>query len=85
MSSVGGIASALYTRAKGVWPVARFGVVLIDQRTVGNSSIQRLPHLCSLSKVLVLRPRNTSAFALSAWPLLLGWATDAKQTLLPRS
>ena len=31
MSSVGRTASAPYTRAKGVWPVARFGVVLIDQ------------------------------------------------------
>ena len=85
MSSVGRTASAPYTRAKGVCPVARFGVVLIDQRTAGNSSIQRLPLLCSLSKVFVLRPRNTSAFALSAWLLLRGCATEAKQTLLPRS
>ena len=85
MSSVGRTASAPYTRAKGVWPVARFGVVLIDQRTVGNSPIQCLPHLCSLPKVFVLRPRSTSAFALSAWPLLRWCATEAKQTLLPRS
>ena len=85
MSSLGRTASAPYTRAKGVWPVARFGVVLIDQRTADNSSIQHLPHLCSLSKVFVLRPRSTSAFALSAWPLLHQCATEAKQTLLPRS
>ena len=85
MSSVGRTASAPYTRVKGVWLVAQFGVVLIDQRTAGNSSIQRLLLLCSLSKVFVLRPRNTSAFALSAWPLLRGCATEAKQTLLPRS
>ena len=85
MSSVGRIASAPYTKAKGVWLVARFGVVLIDQRPVDNSSIQCLPHLCSLSKVFVLRPRSTSAFALSAWPLLHGCAMEAKQTLLPRS
>ena len=85
MSSVGRTASAPYTRAKGVWPVARFGVALIDQRTAGNSSIQRLPLLCSLSKVFVLRPHNTLAFALSAWPLLRGCATEAKQTLLLRS
>src|SRR3989337_4451025 len=85
MSSMGRTASAPYTREKGVWPVARFGVVLIDQRTAGNSSIQHLSHLCSLSKVLVLRPRNTSAFALFAWPLLRGCATEAKQILLPRS
>ena len=65
--------------------MARFGVVLINQRTTGNSSIQRCPHLRSLSKVLVRRPRNTSAFAVSAWPLLRGCATEAKQTLLPRS
>ena len=85
MSSMGRTASTRYTREKGVWPVARFGVVLIDQRTAGNSSIQRLPHLCSLSKVLVLRPRGTLAFALSARPLLHGCATEAKQILLPRS
>ena len=85
MSSVGRTASAPYTRANGVWPVAQFGVVLIDHRIAGNSSIQRLPLLCSLSKVFVLRPRNTSAFALSAWPLLRGCAMEAKQTLLPRS
>ena len=85
MSSMGRTASAPYTKAKGVWLVAQFGVVLIDQRTAGNSSIQRLPLLRSLSKVFVLRPRNTSAFALSAWPLLRGCATEAKQTLLPRS
>ena len=85
MSSVGRTASAPYTRAKGVWLVAQFGVVLIDQRTTGNSSIQRLPLLCSLSKVFVLRPRNTSPFSLSAWPLLRGCATEAKQTLLPSS
>src|SRR3990170_1082324 len=72
-------------REKGVWPVARFGVILIDQRTAGNSSIQRFPHLCSLLKVLVRSPCSTSAFALSAWPLLRGCATEAKQTLLPRS
>ena len=54
VSSVGTTASAPYTRAKGVWPVARFGIVLIDQRTVGNSSIQRLPLLRSLSKSLSL-------------------------------
>src|SRR3954470_18532079 len=58
MSSVGITASAPYTRAEGVWPVARFGVVLIDQRTAGNSSIQRLPLLCSLPKVFVLKPRK---------------------------
>ena len=85
MSFVGRTASAPYTRAKGVWPVARFGVVLIDQRTAGNSSIQRLPFWCSLSKVFVLRPCSTLAFALSAWPLLHGCAMEAKQTLLPRS
>ena len=85
MSSVGRTASAPYTRAKGVWPVAQFGVVLVNQRTAGNSSIQRLPLLCSLSKVFILKPRNTSAFALSAWLLLWGCATEAKQTLLPRS
>ena len=85
MSSVGITASAPYTRAKGVWPVARFGVVLIDQRTAGNSSIQRLPLLRSLSIVFVLKPRRTSAFALFTWPLLRGCATEAKQTLLPRS
>ena len=84
MSSVGRTASAAYTRAKGVWPVPQFGVVLFDQRTAGNSSIQRLPLLCSLSKVFVLRPRSTLAFALSAWPLLRGCATEAKPTLLPR-
>ena len=72
MSSVGRTSSTPYTRAKGVWPVARFSVVLIDQRTIGSSSIQRLPHLSILSKALVLRPRNTSTFALSAWSLLLG-------------
>ena len=33
---------------------------------LGNSSIQCLPLMCSLSKVLVLKPRSTSAFALSA-------------------
>lgn len=64
MSSVGRTTSAPWTREKGVWPVARFGVVLIDQRTTGNSLIQRLPLLCSLSKVLVLSPRSTSVFAL---------------------
>ena len=85
MCLVGRTTSAPYTRAKGVWPVARFGVALIDQRTVGNSSIQRLPLLCSLSKVFVLGPRSTSVFSLSAWPLLRGCATEAKQTLLPRS
>ena len=85
MSFMGRTASAPYTRAKGVWPVPQFGVILFDQRTAGNSSIQRLPLLRSLSKVFVLRPRNTSAFALSAWPLLRGCATKAKQTLLPRS
>ena len=85
MSFAGRTASAPYTRAKGVWSVARFGVVLIDQRTAGNSSIQRLPLLCSLSKDFVLMPRSTSAFALSAWPLLCQCATEAKQTLLPTS
>ena len=85
MSSVGRTASTPYTRAKGVWLVARFGVVLIDQRTTGNPSIQRLPLLRGLSKVFVLRPRNTSAFGLYAWSLLRGCATEAKQTLLPRS
>ena len=55
MSFVGRTASAPYTRAKGVWPVAQFGVVLTDQRTTGNSSIQHLPLLCSLSKVFVLQ------------------------------
>ena len=65
--------------------MARFGVVLIDQRTAGNSLIQRLPLLCNLSKVFILRPRNTSEFSLSAWPLLRGCATEAKQTLLLRS
>ena len=85
MSSVGRTASASYTRAKGVWTVARFGVILIDQRTAGNSLIQRLLLLCSLSKVFVLRPRSTSAFGHSAWPVLRGCATEAKQTLLPRS
>ena len=81
MSSMGRTASAPYTRAKGVWPVARFGIVLIGQRTVGKSSIQRLPLWCSLSKVLVLRPRSTSAFALSAWPLLRGCATGSETDL----
>ena len=85
MSSVGRTASAPYTRAKGVWPVARFGIVLIDQRTTDNSSIQRLPLLRSLSKVFVLKPRKNSAFVLSAWLLLRGFATEAKLTLLPRS
>ena len=65
--------------------MARFGVVLIDQRTIGNSLVKHFPLLCSLSKLFVLRPRNTSAFALSAWPLLRGCATEAKQTLMPRS
>ena len=56
-------------------------VILIDQRTAGNSSIQRLPLLRSLSKVFVLRPRNTSAFALSAWPLLRGVCHASKTDL----
>jgi hypothetical protein len=30
--------------------------------------------------VRVLSPLRISAFALSTWPLLLGWATDAKQS-----
>ena len=85
MSSVGRTASVPYTREKSVWPVARFGIILIDQRTAGNSSIQRFPLLRSLSKVFVLKPRRTSAFALSAWSLLRGCATEAKQTLLARS
>jgi len=74
-----------FSTPPGGWPVARFGIVLIDQRTADNSSIQHLPHLRSLSKVFVHKPRRTSAFALSAWPLLRGCATEAKRTLLPRS
>ena len=46
MSYVGRTASTPYTRAKSVWPVARFGVVLIDQRTAGNSSMQPVKSLC---------------------------------------
>ena len=84
MSSVGSTAFAPYTMEKRLWPVARFSVLLRDQRTTGSSSIQRLPHFCNLSKVLVLSLRNTSAFIFSTCPLLRGWATEAKETLLPR-
>ena len=34
--------------------MARFGIILINQRTTGHPSLQHLPHLRSLSKIIVL-------------------------------
>src|SRR5664279_5329288 len=72
-------------RENGVSLVALLDVVQRDHRTKGSCSIQFFPQVSSLSKVLALRPRSTSALARSTCPLLRGCATEAKQTLMPIS
>jgi hypothetical protein len=64
--------------------VGLVAVVRMDHKMDWRLSNHFLPQALSLAlKVLVLCPLRTSALARSAWPLLLGLATEAKQNLMP--
>jgi hypothetical protein len=74
--SKGTMASASYTKKKGVSPMAQLGDVQLALNTHGNSSIHLAPRFFMQSWVHVLSPLSISAFALLTCPLLSGCAID---------
>ena len=80
MTSAGSIASELYTRKKGVYPVALLGWVRSLQITVGSSASHLPPFLLVESKILFFKPSIISPLMHSTWPLALGCATDTYLT-----
>src|SRR5215203_3139437 len=64
----------------GVYPVDRFGVVLILHSTDGSSSSQHPGDISTASMSLGLIPESTKAFVLSTWPLPWGCATEHKSS-----
>ena len=68
-TSAGIIHSATYTRANGVSPVARLGVVRCDLKTPLSS----LAHLTFLASKLFLSPSRMVLLVVSAWLLHCGY------------
>ena len=68
-TSAGIMYSVLYTRAKGVSPVARLGVVRWDQRTPSSSSA----HLPFLASKRFFSPSRMVLLIVSAFPLHCGY------------
>ena len=81
LHSSGVIASCLKKSRNGVKPVGLAIVVLIDRKTLGNSSTH-FPFARPCRRFTT--PVKTMPFALSTAPLDCGWYTDAKRTLIPR-
>jgi hypothetical protein len=77
------MASAPWTRKKGVSWVAALGVVLKLQSTEGNSSTQACLAFSRGANSLFFIPLHIKAFAFSTCLFVLGCATDANFNLIP--
>jgi hypothetical protein len=77
------MASALWTRKKGVSWVAAFSIVHKLQSTVSNSSTQACLAFSSGADSLFLVPLHIKPLTFLTCPFVYGCATESKFSLIP--